>query len=124
MTRNSTKARRICFEAHKIQGLFTPWLLMCHRCKLMIDPVREKWRADHIIRHAEGGKETAENLWPICLTCDTGTEGKAAEDTRTVAKGKRNADRHFGIRRGTGFRKPPEGMKYDWSAGRYVRKDE
>ena len=127
MTRNSTKARRICVDTHAWFNNLGRKCLTCHVCKGTIDLVATKpdqWRADHVIRHAEGGKETASNLFPICITCDTGTEGKAAEDTRTVAKGKRNADRHFGITRGTGFRKPPAGMKYDWSAGRYVRDKE
>lgn len=123
MTRNSTKARRICFEAHKIESdgfIF----LRCHVCKHELDPVREKWRADHIRRHAEGGEDTAENLYPICMDCDGGVGGKAADDTIQVAKGKRNRDKHFGIKQKTGFRKPPPGMKYDWKRGGYRRDDD
>lgn len=95
MTRNSTKARRICFDTHKkqdAQGIH----MICHYCKQRIDPVRDEWRADHIRRHAEGGEESAENLWPIHTVCDL--THKAPQDTREVAKGKRYRDKYYGIR--------------------------
>lgn len=39
------------------------------------------------------------------IDCDAGTDGKAADDTRTIAHGKRMNDRHDGIKiRGRGFR--------------------
>lgn len=121
MTRNSTKARRICFETHQWIGPLGRLYLTCHMCKSMIDPVRQDWRADHIRRHAEGGEDTADNLWPICLPCDAGTDGKAAKDTAAVAHGKRAADRHYGVKRPGGWQKRPEGYRYDWRTQRYVR---
>lgn len=93
--RNSTKARRTCFDTHKkqdAQGIH----MVCHWCKQRIDPVRDEWRADHTRRHAEGGEESAENLWPIHTSCDV--KHKAPQDTREVAKGKRYRDKHYGIR--------------------------
>jgi hypothetical protein len=89
--RDSVKARRICFEAHKWQNEAGQWRLTCHHKKCVIDPIRrDRWRADHIRRWAEGGEDTPENLRPICVHCDV-TE-KAPHDTREVAKGKRVRD--------------------------------
>lgn len=101
MKRDSTKARRICVETHAWHNLLGRKCLSCHVCGDVIDLHKDptKWRADHIRRHAEGGTETAENLWPICLDCDTGKDGKAANDTKEVAKGKRVGEKHYGIKR-------------------------
>lgn len=120
--RDSVRARRICFDTHKQRdemGVF----LRCYRCDRRIDPVRQSkdWRADHHPkRWADGGEDTPDNLKPICIWCDSGSDGKAAQDTREVAKRKRISEKHFGIRRKTGFRKPL-GAKFDWSQGRYVK---
>lgn len=126
MSRNSTKARRICFTTHSYVSAVTGKIVMkCScGCGREFDPVREPWRADHGARWAEGGKDVPENLWPIITSCDTGVDGKAAEDTRQVAKGKRGSDKHFGIKQRTGFRKPPPGMKYDWKRGGYRKDDD
>lgn len=85
--RDSVKARRICFDAHKWANAAGQWRLTCHRCKIVIDPIRKNsWRADHIRRWAEDGEDTPENLWPICVPCDV--QFKAPHDTSEVAKGK------------------------------------
>jgi hypothetical protein len=89
--RDSEKARRICFEAHKWQNEAGQWRLTCHLNGCVIDPIRKgSWRSDHIRRWAEGGEDTPENLHPICVHCDV-TE-KAPHDTSEVAKGKRVRD--------------------------------
>ncbi len=95
--RDSYRARRICFDAHKWLGPLGRWFLTCHVCKGHIDALYEskKWRADHIRRSAEGGLDTPENLWPICIDCDSGTDGKAAQDNKDIAKGKRVSAKHF-----------------------------
>lgn len=115
MTRNSTKARRICIDTHAWFNLLGRKCMTCHVCGGTIDLVAGKpeWRADHVRRHAEGGLETAANIWPICVPCDTGPDGKAADDTRAVAKGKRMGDKHFGARVKRGFPKRvnPWGMR-------------
>lgn len=122
-TRNSQKARSTCLETHGKQDRVGTYLV-CHICGGILRPqLGDKWRADHIRRHAEGGTESADNLWPICLPCDTGEDGKAARDTREVAKGKRISAKHFGLEKKRGFRKAPSGWKFDWSIGRYVRID-
>lgn len=118
MSRDSTRARRICFDAHKFTGPLGRPIMRCHLCKGFIDPVRDKWRADHIRRYAEGGEDTPENLHPIHEACDV--EFKAPNDTREVAKGKRMGNKHFGIERTRStFRRKPPGAKYDWAQGRY-----
>ncbi|CAB4146666.1 hypothetical protein UFOVP1157_42 [uncultured Caudovirales phage] len=106
--RNSAKDRRTCIDTHAWFNLLGRKCLTCHVCNCTIDLIATKpsdWRADHIQRHAEGGKGTGDNLWPICIDCDTGPDGKAAQDTKTIAHGKRMADRHDGVKiRGRGFR--------------------
>jgi len=98
--RDSTKCRRICFTAHRFYNAAGQVRLRCHICKVELDPTDRKpekgWRADHIRRWAEGGEDTAENLWPICMACDA---TKAPRDTREVAKGKRAGEGHYGIKR-------------------------
>jgi hypothetical protein len=103
--RNSEKARRICVDTHAWVNLLGRLCMTCHVCGTTIDLVHKKpkWRADHIKRHAEGGKETPDNLWPICIDCDAGEGGKAADDTKTVAHGKRMSDRHLGIKQSRGW---------------------
>lgn len=99
--RDSVKARRICVDTHSYIGPLGRKYMDCHVCKLPIDLVNTKpsdWRADHIKRHAEGGGDTPDNLWPICIDCDAGADGKAAEDTKAVAKGKRMGNRHDGVK--------------------------
>lgn len=116
--RDSVKARRICFEAHRYFDPLGRARLDCHFCGASIDPAIEKWRADHIRRHANGGEDTAENLWPIHLDCDV--KHKAPDDNREIKKGTRVRDRHFGITRPRGFPRPKDAV-YDWSRRRYVR---
>src|SRR5262245_33516975 len=89
-SRDSVRARRICFDAHKWQNAAGQWRLTCHVRKCEHDPLRrDSRRADHIRRWAEDGEDTPENLWPICVACDS---VKAPNDTREVAKGKRVKD--------------------------------
>lgn len=99
-SRNSAKARKICFESHRHDGpLGKERYLTCHVNKCLIDTLNKKqpWRADHIIPWAIGGEDTAKNLLPICLACDGGIDGKAANDTTVIAKGKRVSVKHFGL---------------------------
>lgn len=94
MARNSLRTRRICFKAHKWQTPDGQWRLTCAGCGFHMDPVRDTWQADHWVRHAEGG--TDEQTQPLCIPCH---KAKTPTDIREVAKGKRNAEKHFGIRR-------------------------
>ena len=97
-TRNSAKARRICFEAHRHDGPLGPKrYLTCHLCKTEIDTVcsRDGWQADHIRRWADDGDDTAENLWPVHPKCHA---EKSAKDTTEIAKGKRQGANHYGLK--------------------------
>lgn len=98
--RNSAKDREICLEAHKFEWNGQTHL-KCHVCALLINPATRPWEADHIRRHAEGGESTGGNIWPICVPCH---RRKSARDTSEIAKGKRVAKRHFGVKRSTGFK--------------------
>ena len=93
--RNSTRARKICFETHS-RSLEGRTVLDCHICTLIMDVVIDRWEADHIRRHAEGGTDHPDNLYPICVPCH---RIKSARDTTEVAKGKRYGQKHVGIRR-------------------------
>lgn len=103
--RNSTRARRICFDKWKQTDEAGHIYMICQcgkgtrpDCGQRIDPIRQRWRADHGIRKwANGGEDTSENLFPVLEKCDR--ELKAPEDAKEIAKGKRISDRHFGIKR-------------------------
>lgn len=112
MRRNSRRDREICLEAHLKRDEMGEYLI-CHCCGMRINPKTTAWRADHIRRHAHGGESTGENLWPILLTCDVGPDGKVADDTRAVAKGKRMRANAYGLRDRGGWWKP-DGYKHQW----------
>ena len=95
--RNSTRDRRICFDAHKTTNSSGRTVLVCHVCGGEIDIVRgEEWEADHIARHAEGGESTPQNLWPAHVGCHL---KKSKVDNREVKKGVRIAEKATGVRR-------------------------
>lgn len=89
--RNSQRARRICREVHEREDHLGRRYMVCGcGCRSIIHPTAHRWRADHFPkRWAEGGRDTPDNLRPILLSCDAGPSGKAAGDTKTVARGKR-----------------------------------
>jgi hypothetical protein len=76
-------------------------MLTCHICSLPIDPVREKWEAEHVLRRALKGDDSPGNILPAHK------EGCHAEKTKKDiaenAKGTRVRDRHFNIKRSPGF---------------------
>lgn len=100
--RNSREARDICLKTHGMTDRHGRFYMVCHcgqpDCKKIIDPVRDRWRGDHIRRWAEGGRNTPDNLRPILEACDAGPNGKAARDTKIIAHGKRAGARHMGGR--------------------------
>ncbi len=105
MPRDSAKCRRIVVRSQAFTGPSGRLYLQCHWKGCLIDVIKDskRWRADHIVRYAEGGEDTAENLRAICTDCDA---EKAPNDTREVAHGKRYGDKHFGvIVKGHGWRK-------------------
>jgi len=108
--RNSRRARQVCFDTHCMEDVRGVYMI-CHcgrpQCKKRIDPVKDKWRADHNRRWAEGGRDTPANLWPILAICDL--EFKAPRDARWVAKGRRIAKKMRGEHRRKG--RPIPGSK-------------
>lgn len=116
MSRNSVKARRICFDTHKkVDENGHVYMICSCGCGMRFNPAITKWRADHGARHAEGGKETATNLWPIIEKHDAGPDGKAAKDAKEIAHGKRASERHFGVKQSRGFPKRPKDQS--WGRG-------
>ena len=102
--RNSTKARRICYETHRKMDATGKYYMLCHcgrelrkSCGMVIDPVNDSWRAHHNIPWAEGGEDTASNLFPILTSCDVGVT--APEDAARIAKNQRIRDRRSGVKR-------------------------
>lgn len=91
---SSTKLRRICFEAHKIQGPHGLHLL-CHICGGVIWPAKNAWEAEHVLRRCLSNDDSATNLRPAHVKCH---KVKTAADVSENAKGKRVADKHHGIK--------------------------
>lgn len=117
---SSTKLRREVFDTFKYTDELTGKILMdCHLCGHPIDPVRQEWAADHVIRRVLSGDDTIENLRPIHEKCHRGI--KTPQDIRENAKGKRVRDKHFKIEVKRKKQWKPEGTRFDWSTGRYVK---
>lgn len=55
----------------------------CYCCKVEFD-IFDNWHAGHIIAHSNGGKDTADNLRPVCGSCNQsmGTENMDAFKAR------------------------------------------
>jgi len=58
-------------------GRSTDGFCVCCRCSLGI---LDEWHAGHIIAHAKGGLDNAENLRPVCASCNRsmGTESMSS----------------------------------------------
>ena len=119
----SGKVRRECFERHRWTDKLTGRVMLtCHICHLPLDPARDLWDADHVIRRVLKPSDSSDDVMPAHR------RGCHSEKTKTDisenSKGKRVHDRHYGIKTRSGFRKPPEGYKYSWAQHRYVRVEE
>lgn len=117
--RNSTKDRRLCFEAHaKIDHLNRTYML-CHLCKVAIYPDREEWEADHVGKlHVYGGSE----CWPAHVECH---KAKTKTDNREVKKHTRIREKRMGIRKSKS-RPMPGSKKSKWKrtfGGRTILRD-
>ncbi len=95
--------RRATFDAHKKADERGHIFLVCHICGGKIDPARERWEADHMIARAFGGTEGA----PVHVACHR--EKTSKDDVPAIAKSKRVRDKHYGVRKRSAFRRPPEG---------------
>lgn len=100
---SSDVCRRICMETHMQQDRLGHYML-CHVCGGRIDPVKKpkSWQADHHpVPVANGGKDEADNLKPLCIVCAT---TKNADDWRNIAHSRRMSDKHFGVKERKGWR--------------------
>lgn len=120
--RNSTRDRRVCFDANKWVDAQGRTMLTCYLCQQPLDPAREKWEAEHTIRRILSEDDSPANLKPVHERCH---KPKTATDIREHRKGVRTRDKHYGIKKKTGgFRKMPAGYKWDWAKRRAVKIDE
>src|SRR5262245_61133143 len=119
---SSTRLRRECFDRHKRVDEAGRIYLVCYLCGYRIDPAREKWEAEHTLRRSLGleGRDDPENILPAHTACH---KPKTKRDIKENSKGVRVRDKHFGIERPQGFRRPAD-LKYDWKRRRYVREYE
>jgi len=89
----------------------------CHRCGRKIRP-GEYWVCEHMVALINGGRNAEDNLDLTCRNC---VPLKNADDMAEKSKRARVQKKHLLPKeRGRGFRRP-EGAKFDWSAGRYVK---
>ena len=100
---SSDACRRMCLDTHLQQDKLG-WFLTCHVCKGRIDAVRKpkSWEADHHpVPVANGGKDEPDNIAPLCIVC---ASVKNPQDWRSIAHGRRMADKHFGVKERKGWR--------------------
>lgn len=114
---NSTTIRRACFAYWRYQDEHGRWVMDCQECGSQIVPARDKWDADHDIVRAEDGSDEPPNVRPLCKHCHN---NKTKKDVRSIAKGKRQSDSVYGVRRSRSRLGKREGMHYDWEQRRYV----
>jgi len=89
----------------------------CHLCGRKIGG-GEYWQCDHVVALCNGGANAESNLKPACRNCcHTKTAADVAEKSKVASMRKKHL---LPKERGRGFRRP-EGAKFDWSAGRYVK---
>src|SRR5688572_29270196 len=68
---------------------------VCHLCKVTIDPVREKWQADHVIAREFTGKDDLEEFKPAHVSCH---KGKTKDDVMMIRKAQRIRRKHMGAK--------------------------
>lgn len=91
LARNSTKDRRVAFDANKYErdGRI---LIDCAICGIAMDPVKTTWNADHATPLALDG----DALQILCVPCH---KTKTKSDVKAIAKTKRGREKRLGIRR-------------------------
>lgn len=94
--RNSTKARRNCFDRWKRTDDDGRIVLFCQQCGIKMNPAADRWEADHVILHVYDGTDDAANLQPLCYVCHREKSGK---DKSFIAKGQRQSDSVYGVKR-------------------------
>lgn len=92
--RNSTRTRRKCFEFWRSSD--NKMICQNPACCVVIDPVQDRWEADHEVVREHGGSDDPPNVRPLCLHCH---KEKTAKDAGRIAKARRQRDQNFGIKR-------------------------
>ena len=94
---SSTKVRRECFDYWKrLDEAGTPYLV-CYMTGARIYPSRgDQWEAEHSVRRSSGGSDKPPNVKPVLVSAH---KPKTSSDITENAKGKRVAEKHFGIKR-------------------------
>ena len=88
----------------------------CERCNAVLKP--REGEVDHILAAEFGGEATAANGQLLCRPCH---KEKTARDIRAIRKSDRQRDKHIGAtKKSTSFQRP-EGARFDWQRGRYVK---
>jgi len=93
---SSTKLRRQCFDANKRTDASGHIFMNCHICGGVIWPAKDQWEADHVTRRVLCGDDDVSNLKPAHYKCH---RTKTIRDIRENAKGKRESDNYYGIRK-------------------------
>lgn len=91
----------------------------CEKCGAVLKVAEGE--VDHILPAEFGGEATPANGQLLCRVCH---REKTARDVRRIRKSDRQRDRHLGAMKPSarGLKKP-EGYRFDWSLGRYVKED-
>ena len=93
----------------------------CWNCGKKLRP-GDLWTVGHMFALERGGSDDWSNKAPECASCKPLRD---AEDHAAAAKNRGVATKHFlpkALRKKSALAKR-DGMKFDWSQGRYVRED-
>lgn len=91
---------------------------ICHLCDRRIQ-AGEKWEVEHVRPLALLGADDETNMAPAHVACHA---TKTADQSGDIARAKRRAAKHNGIRKRPAFQKPP-GYRWDWRQQRLVREE-
>lgn len=74
---------------------------------------------DHIVLDANSKDNSLDNCAAVCIRCHKWKTAK--HDIPMAARTVRMQDKARGIRKPSTFKRPPQGMKFNWAKGRYER---
>jgi 5-methylcytosine-specific restriction protein A len=97
---------------------------ICHICTNPIDPIKEKWDADHVNPREITGKDDLDEFKPAHKKCHS---VKTASDIKIIRKSQRIRRKHMGIKKeGGGFdkryKRKMDGSVVDRLTGEVVRR--
>lgn len=88
----------------------------CHLCGGKIT-ASDKWDVDHVLPLALGGADDESNFAPAHKRCHI---DKTADDVGRIRKADRQRAVFIGAKKPSKFRRP-DGVRFDWKQGRYVK---